>query len=302
MSSGEERAQQRAAEPRGPGRRGETPGEAPKGRRRFLGLLAQPWVWLLVGLLVLNWLLTSYVLPRPGQQRITIPYTTFKEQVLAGNVSEITSQGDRIQGTFKQAVTYPPPGQTGATGTPQGSQGSLGAGRGSPGRAPDGDGVPDPAAHVRGGGPGGPAGAAGGHRLRGRDPDRAPGLDLHPALLRPGPADLRRLALDLLPGPAGAREPVRDRAQPGPALRRRGDDHPDHVRGRGGDRRGEGGPGGDRGLPAPPGALPAPGGGHPQGGAAGGGPGDGQDAAGQGRGRGGGGALLLPLGRASSWR
>ncbi|HEX2327021.1 MAG TPA: ATP-dependent metallopeptidase FtsH/Yme1/Tma family protein, partial [Chloroflexota bacterium] len=139
MSSGEERAQR--AQQRREGREGggETPGEAPKGRRRFLGILAQPWVWLLVGLLVLNWLLTSYVLPRPGQQRITIPYTTFKEQVLAGNVSEITSQGDRIQGTFKQAVTYPPPGQTGAVaergGTPQGSQGSqgsLGLGGGAP--------------------------------------------------------------------------------------------------------------------------------------------------------------------------
>src|SRR6187200_425835 len=108
MTSGDERSQQRA------NGRGQPGGEPPKGPRRTLGWLAQGWIWLLVGLLVVNWLLTSYVMPRSAPQRITVPYTTFREQVIADNVSEITSQGDRILGTFKQPVTYPPAGQTGS--------------------------------------------------------------------------------------------------------------------------------------------------------------------------------------------
>ena len=36
-----------------------------------------------------------------------MPYTTFREQVQASNVAEITSQGDAIQGSFKQAGHLP---------------------------------------------------------------------------------------------------------------------------------------------------------------------------------------------------
>ena len=39
---------------------------------------------------------------------ITIPYTFFKMQVEAGNVEDVTSVGDSIQGRFKTTVTYPP--------------------------------------------------------------------------------------------------------------------------------------------------------------------------------------------------
>src|SRR4029078_9700732 len=38
---------------------------------------------------------------------VSIPYTFFKEQVQAGNVEEVTSQGDAIQGAFRKEVTYP---------------------------------------------------------------------------------------------------------------------------------------------------------------------------------------------------
>ncbi len=41
------------------------------------------------------------------ESRLDVPYTLFREQVQAGNVSEVTSQGDTIQGTFKKEVTYP---------------------------------------------------------------------------------------------------------------------------------------------------------------------------------------------------
>jgi cell division protease FtsH len=56
------------------------------------------WV-VLLGLLALNWLVgawvTSTTLP------VTIPYTEFRGQLEAGNVAEVRSRGDTIQGTFK---------------------------------------------------------------------------------------------------------------------------------------------------------------------------------------------------------
>ncbi len=36
-----------------------------------------------------------------------MPYTLFKQQVTAGNVLDVTSRGDVIQGTFKQPIAYP---------------------------------------------------------------------------------------------------------------------------------------------------------------------------------------------------
>jgi cell division protease FtsH len=87
-----------------------------RGPRHWLGVFVRRWLWVLVGLLVLNFLLGNWFLEQqPSQERITVPYSVFKQQVQAGNVSEITSQGDRIQGQLKQAVTYPPAGQTGSS-------------------------------------------------------------------------------------------------------------------------------------------------------------------------------------------
>src|SRR4051812_14204084 len=74
------------------------------------------WVMLLV-LLVLNFFLVPLLFPEPTD-RVTVPYTFFKQQVIAGNVSEITSRGDDIQGLFKQAVADPNP--TTATPTVEG--------------------------------------------------------------------------------------------------------------------------------------------------------------------------------------
>src|SRR5262245_30947646 len=70
-------------------------GFRPPGGRAF-------W-WVLVGLLVLNVLIVQLV-PRETN-RLDVPYTTFRAQVQAGNVSEITSTGNQIQGTFKKSVT-----------------------------------------------------------------------------------------------------------------------------------------------------------------------------------------------------
>jgi cell division protease FtsH len=69
--------------------------------------LGWSWILLLVAFLVANYLLAPVLFPEKPD-RITIPYTTFREQVEAGNVIEITRQGDAIQGTFREPVTYPP--------------------------------------------------------------------------------------------------------------------------------------------------------------------------------------------------
>jgi cell division protease FtsH len=61
------------------------------------------WIYL-VALLVLNYLLTFAFMSGPA--RITVPYTTFIQQVNADNVKDITAQSNSIQGDFKKPVSY----------------------------------------------------------------------------------------------------------------------------------------------------------------------------------------------------
>jgi cell division protease FtsH len=61
---------------------------------------------MLAVLLLVNWFLSSMALKEPA--RVRIPYTFFRAQVEAGNVSEITSTEDAIEGRFKTKVKYPP--------------------------------------------------------------------------------------------------------------------------------------------------------------------------------------------------
>jgi len=65
------------------------------------------WISFLI-VLVINFALVQVFLPERPQQRINVPYTVFKQQVSAGNVQDVTSRADVIQGTFKQAFKYPP--------------------------------------------------------------------------------------------------------------------------------------------------------------------------------------------------
>ncbi|MBI5105364.1 MAG: ATP-dependent zinc metalloprotease FtsH, partial [Solirubrobacterales bacterium] len=66
----------------------------PPGGRRFL--------WFVLALLVLNVAFASLVPDRTS--RIDVPYTQFLSEVDKGNVKEVTSKGDDIQGEFKKAV------------------------------------------------------------------------------------------------------------------------------------------------------------------------------------------------------
>lgn len=64
--------------------------------------------------MIVNYVVTNVFFSEPAS--ITIPYTFFKKQVEAGNVEDVTSLGDAIQGSFKTQVTYPPPKSAEPTG------------------------------------------------------------------------------------------------------------------------------------------------------------------------------------------
>jgi cell division protease FtsH len=85
-----------------------TPKEAASGRR---SVRPRPWWLFFLVIMLANYLATQFLFPDPVS--ITVPYTFFKQQVEAGNVADVTSVGDAIQGTFKSNTTYPPKG-TGA--------------------------------------------------------------------------------------------------------------------------------------------------------------------------------------------
>ena len=67
------------------------------------------WIAFIVGLLLFN-LVFSFMTARP-EQRERVPYEPFfVDQVRAGNVSEISSQEDTIQGELKKPASFTPPG------------------------------------------------------------------------------------------------------------------------------------------------------------------------------------------------
>jgi cell division protease FtsH len=66
-----------------------------------------PRFWLLLlGLLLVNWLISALLVRAPA--RTEVPYTFFRAQVQAGNVTSITAVDDAISGDFKNPVRYPP--------------------------------------------------------------------------------------------------------------------------------------------------------------------------------------------------
>jgi cell division protease FtsH len=81
------------------------PNSAQQGNRPRLSV---GWSWLIVFgvVLIINIILTN-VLSSGGASRVTIPYTTFKQQVMANNVESITTMGDVIDGHATKAITPP---------------------------------------------------------------------------------------------------------------------------------------------------------------------------------------------------
>jgi len=77
---------------------GPTPARSPRPFWRSRGF----WIYLIV-LLAINYILTFVFMSGPA--RITVPYTTFIQQLNADNVKDITAQANSIQGDFKTSVT-----------------------------------------------------------------------------------------------------------------------------------------------------------------------------------------------------
>src|SRR5918999_1112215 len=70
------------------------------------------WLWFAL-ILLANFLLVRFLFPGP-EAPVEVPYTLFKEEVRAGNVEAIYSQGDTVEGRFEKPVTYPPKGEGGS--------------------------------------------------------------------------------------------------------------------------------------------------------------------------------------------
>ena len=67
------------------------------------------FIAILLGLLVVNVVISFVTSGPPDRQRV--PYQPFfLDQVKVGNVNEISSQGDSIEGELKSEATYDPPG------------------------------------------------------------------------------------------------------------------------------------------------------------------------------------------------
>jgi cell division protease FtsH len=69
----------------------------PPGGRRF-------W-WFLLGLLALN-IVLGQLIPSSADRRIDVPYTFFRDQVIAGNVTEVNAKADVIQGKFRKPTKF----------------------------------------------------------------------------------------------------------------------------------------------------------------------------------------------------
>jgi cell division protease FtsH len=61
------------------------------------------WIYLVV-LLLLNYLISVFFTSGPA--RVTVPYSSFIQQVNQDNVKDITAQANSIQGDFKKSVSY----------------------------------------------------------------------------------------------------------------------------------------------------------------------------------------------------
>src|SRR4030088_2815060 len=92
--------------PPGPNDVQPTSGKKPPSRNPLMR--PRPWWISFLLVLIVNYLLVQFFLPERSQPRIDVPYTYFKQQVAAGNVLDVTSRGDVIQGTLRTPITYPP--------------------------------------------------------------------------------------------------------------------------------------------------------------------------------------------------
>jgi len=63
------------------------------------------FLWIVLAMFALNWAIASQL--QVEHQRVTVPYSYFREQALVNNVAEVSSKGETIQGKFRRDVRYP---------------------------------------------------------------------------------------------------------------------------------------------------------------------------------------------------
>jgi cell division protease FtsH len=98
--------------PRSSGSPPDEPRRAAGPERQSMMPPRRSWLWFTL-ILLANFLLVRFLFPGP-EAPVEVPYTFFKEEVRAGKVEAIYSQGDTVEGRFEEPVTYPPRGGGGS--------------------------------------------------------------------------------------------------------------------------------------------------------------------------------------------
>ena len=90
------------------GARGKAESEKADGGKPGGGMGFPRTIWLvLLAMLAINWIVASQIQPSGTHPRLTVPYSYFRAQAQAGNVANVSSQGQTIQGSFRQTIRYP---------------------------------------------------------------------------------------------------------------------------------------------------------------------------------------------------
>ena len=63
-------------------------------------------VLLLLAMLAVNWVIATTL--QDNARRVTVPYSFFRDQALVGNIVEVSSENETINGEFRRETRYPP--------------------------------------------------------------------------------------------------------------------------------------------------------------------------------------------------
>jgi cell division protease FtsH len=64
------------------------------------------WLWIVLAAVLIGWNVWAFLLPSSGLGSAEIPYSTFLEQVEAGNIKSVEIKGSRIRGLFREPLDW----------------------------------------------------------------------------------------------------------------------------------------------------------------------------------------------------